>query len=120
MSDARRIRRADKTVSDWGKWQSGGMGTAFPLSKRRQRFYRLGAAYRWRIVRFTAEGFTFRLLVAFNIAKEQYRAVLGLEHERDMSVLASYEFHGTHPGWHLHGSCGDIEIIPQGSMRGEW
>lgn len=37
-----------------------------------------------------------------------------------MSVIASYEFHGTHPGWHLHAACGDLESIPLGSMRGHW
>jgi hypothetical protein len=119
------IRTADKNVVDWGSWASGGMQTtAFPLSKRQRRSYRLGSAYRWRVVRFEANTgagvTTCRLLIAYNPAKEQFRATLAAENDRDMSVIASYEFHGTHPGWHMHAACGDIEKIQAGSMRGPW
>jgi len=38
----------------------------------------------------------------------------------DLSVLASYEFHGTHPGWHLLASCQDIAKVPSGVMIGPW
>jgi hypothetical protein len=55
-------------------------------------------------------------LIVYRIDKEQYRAILALEHERDMSVLAQYEFHGTHPGWHLLVSC-DIDDCVAGCMR---
>ena len=37
-----------------------------------------------------------------------------------MGVIASYEFHGTHPGWHLVAACGDVTIIPLGVMVGPW
>jgi len=119
------IRTANKTVTDWGSWASGGMTAAtFPLSKRHRRSYRLGTAYRWRVVKFeaaTATGATLcRLLIAYNASKEQFRATLAVEHDRDMSVIASYEFHGTHPGWHMHSACGDIDKIPEGSLRGVW
>ena len=115
------IRRADKQITDWGKWQRGKMPrSAFPLSKPRNRAYRLGSAYRWRVVQFEAHGLAFRLLIAFSVEKEQYRAVLAFDAGRDMGILASYEFHGTHPGWHVLGACGDIERVPQGMMRGPW
>lgn len=94
--------------------------SAFPLSRRRGNAFRLGSAYRWRIVRFEACGKKFRLLVAFSLVKLQYRATLALEGDRDMSVLASYEFHGTHPGWHLLAACDDITKTPQGVMIGPW
>jgi hypothetical protein len=94
--------------------------SAFPLSRRRQCSLRFGTAYRWRIVRFAACGHKFRLLLAFSLAKQQYRAILALEHDRDLSVLASYEFHGTHPGWHLLGTCGDIAAVPPGVLIGPW
>jgi hypothetical protein len=115
------IRVADKAVTDWGKWQTGGMpASAFPLSRRRGRSYRLGSAYRWRLIRFDALGSSFRLLLAFSLEKQQYRATLALDLDRDMSVVASYEFHGTHPGWHVAAACGDIENIPLGVMVGPW
>jgi hypothetical protein len=121
MLRGQQIRSANKVVLDWGKWQTGGMPqTAFPLSKRRGRAYRLGSSYRWRVIQFSALEVTCRLLIVFNISKEQYRATLAFEQDRDMSVIASLEFHGTHPGWHLHGACGEIAAIPLGSMRGVW
>ena len=93
---------------------------AFPLSRRRRQSFRLGTAYRWRVIRFRACARQFRLLVAFSAVKEQYRATLALEEERDMKVLASFEFHGTHPGWHVLATCEDSETVPQGVMIGPW
>ena len=88
--------------------------SAFPLSRRRRYSFRLGSAYRWRIVRFEACERSFRLLIAFNLSKQQYRATLAIEDDRDMTVLASYEFHGTHPGWHLLATCDEIATVPSG------
>jgi hypothetical protein len=108
---------ANKNITNWGKWDTGKMPRiAFPLSKSRNRFYRLGA-YRWRVVEFNALGHNFRLLVAYRTDKEQFRATLAMEHDRDMSVLASYEFHGTHPGWHISAACEDMMSVPSGVMR---
>ena len=125
MLRGQEIRAANKTVLEWGNWQAGGMQPAsFPLSKRQRRSYKLGASYRWRVVRFNADtpsGFvTCRLLIAYNALKEQFRATLAVENDRDMCVVASYEFHGTHPGWHMHAACGEVAKIPAGSMRGSW
>jgi hypothetical protein len=39
---------------------------------------------------------------------------LAIEDDRDMTVLASYEFHGTHPGWHLLATCDEIATVPSG------
>jgi len=118
---ARDIRAANKRNVDWGKWENTKMPvSAFPLSKRRNYSFRLGSAYRWRIVRFEACDCKLRLLLAYSVEKQQYRATLALEGDRDMSVLASYEFHGTHPGWHLLAACDDITTIPQGVMIGPW
>ena len=88
------------------------------VKKRRGRSYRLGSSYKWRVIQFSALGETCRLLLVYNADKEQYRATLAIERERDMIVIASLEFHGTHPGWHLHGACGDVEAHPIGSLRG--
>lgn len=69
---------------------------------------------------FDAVEMSFRLLVAYRIDKEQYRAVLAADYGRDMAVLAQYEFHGTHPGWHVLATCDDIESAPTGVMRHPW
>lgn len=118
MLRAQQIRSADKVVSDWGKWQMGGMPpSAFPLSKRRGRAYRVGSSYKWRVIHFTALEETCRLVIVYNAAKEQYRATLAVERDRDMICVASLEFHGTHPGWHLHGACADVDKHPPGSRK---
>lgn len=121
MIRVRDIRASDKDAVEWGKWDGGKMpASAFPLSRRRARSFRLGTVYRWRIIRFQACGNQFRLLLAFSLAKEQYRAILAIEWDRDLTVLASYEFHGTHPGWHLHAACDDVAQVPRGVLIGPW
>lgn len=121
MTRATQVRTATKQITDWGKWDDIRMPvSAFPLSKRRSNSFRLGSAYRWRIIRFDAVGSKFRLLVGFSLAKQEYRATLALEGERDMTVIASYEFHGTHPGWHLLTTCHELSTVPQGVMIGPW
>lgn len=121
MIRARDIRATNKRNMDWGKWENTKMPvSAFPLSRRRKYSFRLGSAYRWRIVRFEACDCKLRLLLAYSLEKQQYRATLALEGDRDMSVLAPYEFHGTHPGWHLLAACDDITTVPQGVMIGPW
>jgi hypothetical protein len=121
VTRAKDIRAANKRNVDWGKWEDTKMpASAFPLSRRRSRSFRLGTAYRWRLVRFEAYDRKFRLLVAFSARKEQYRATLALERDRDLVVIASYEFHGTHPGWHLLAACDDMATVPEGVMIGPW
>jgi hypothetical protein len=114
------IIRAEKAVTDWGKWRSGKMPrAAFPLSWSRQNFYRLGS-YRWRVLRFDALGGSFRLLIALHEPKEQFLAFLGIEVGADTRFIASYEFHGTHRGWHAVMSCDQIENLPIGVKTGPW
>jgi hypothetical protein len=63
---------------------------------------------------------SFACLIAYNLDKHQFRAILGLEAGSDLAVLAQYEFHGTHPGWHVLAACGDVVSVPRGMMRGPW
>jgi hypothetical protein len=37
-----------------------------------------------------------------------------------MTVIASFEYHGTHPGWHILATCDDVAKVPQGVMIGPW
>jgi len=114
------VVHADKVLTDWGEWASGKMPrTAFPLSRSRQNFYRLGS-YRWRIIRFEALGAQFRVLVCLQEDKEQYRAYLGMECGQDTKLIASYEFHGTHPGWHSLMTHELLYEVPGGIQKGPW
>ena len=108
-----------KAIVDWGAWKGGKMPrSAFPLSKSGKSL--MFRNYEWRIVKFTISDTSYRVLVAFNYAKEQYYAVLGQEIGTDSRILASYEFHGIHPGWHVHGMCDEVEDVPLGRFAGSW
>lgn len=48
---------------------------------------------------------TFHIVIAFHEGKENYAAHLVHPLEEDNLVLATIEYHGTHPGWHLHVNC---------------
>ena len=118
--DVRRIIRAPKRITSAGKWSAGTMPrTAFPLSKSGSKAYRLGNR-RWRVVTFDALGVSCRLLVNYHQMLLQYQAMLGVEIDGDMKVLASLEHHPTHGAWHAHLTCGPIVAAPSGIRRGPW
>jgi hypothetical protein len=110
---------AEKTVTDGGKWQFGVRmpPSAYPMSKKRGGAYRLGAKFTWRVILFSALSRDFRLLIGYRTDLQQYEATLGMIDGADTKVLASYEFHGTHAGWHVHAICGDVADIGIGFQR---
>jgi hypothetical protein len=89
--------------------------TAFPLSKSHS--YSLGNSWRWAVWRLAASERQFRLLVAFELAKEQYQAWLGLEAGADQAVLARLEYHPSHRGWHCHLKIGEIDEVSWGVVK---
>lgn len=108
---------ADKTISSPGVWSNKKMprtGGKFPLSKNHS--FRLGTNWRWRVVDLTAGTSDFRLLIAYHEHKQQYLAALGVSNLSDTLVLARLEYHGTHPGWHLHAYCNGSEQRHWGRM----
>lgn len=90
---------------------------AFPLTHRRGGSYRLSGKFTWRVVLFDACEASFRLLVAFRGDIQSYEAVLGLIDGSDTKVIASYEFHATHDGWHLHANCDSIDRLGAGFRK---
>jgi hypothetical protein len=115
------IVRAPKTEVMYDQWKSGRMNKVlFPLGKSGKHALSLGSGFDWCFVRFKALGCEFRLLIALQFAKQEYYAHLGRALGSDTQMLASYEFHGTHPGWHLHVGCGDTTLIPIGRYKGPW
>lgn len=78
-------------------------GNGFPLSKAKG--LRVGGGWHWVIIELEAGKAECRLLVAYHPAKENYLAVLGYLVGADTHVIAALEYHGTHPGWHVHGCC---------------
>jgi hypothetical protein len=110
--------RANKEIIEWGDWKHVKMPpAAFPLSYGPKRSYRLGSAYRWRIIRFGALDHKFRVLVAYRDDIEEYISILGMEVGNDTRIIAEVCFHGSHPGWHVHADCADVRNTPIGAQR---
>lgn len=114
------ILRADKVITDPGKWRQDKMpATAFPLRKGKRSAYILRSAWRWRLVRFTALNHSFRAVIAYRQDVDEYRGYLGMDVDGDTRLILEYAYHGSHdpPGWHVHSTCSDIEELPVGVMR---
>lgn len=112
--------RADKTDIELGKWAKGHIPrTAFPMSLFKDKRYKFGQDYSWRLIKFSALGRKCRILIWFNKDKQILRSRFGVEANNDMIVLCDYEFHATEPGWHCHVSTKDISSVVPGQARDE-
>lgn len=115
MRACRTIRVAKRIVTA-GQWKDGRMpSTAFPL--RRGKGYRLAGTWRWVVHTLEADGRTYRLLIGYDRAKEQYQSWLGLDCGHDSALLARLEFHDSHGGWHCHWKIGDEDSVVRGIVR---
>lgn len=115
------IIQGQKDILDWGVPKQGGMAASvFPMLKRRKGGLKFGTNHRWRLIRFETAGETFRLLVVYHVAVDEYVAYLGMEVGQDTRLIMEFAYHGTHPGWHTHVGCGDVAQLPVGMLRGPW
>ena len=120
MARVKDIVRAHKTDVAFTGWKSGGMPKLlFPLGRSGRNSLNL-RAFDWCGISFRALSSEFRMLIAVNFEKEEYYAHLGRVCGGDTQMLCSYEFHATHPGWHVHAGCGDTALIPVGRYKGPW
>jgi hypothetical protein len=111
--------RAEKTKTNLGEWKAGHIPrSAFPLSRVKEKQYRLGPAYSWRLITFIACKLKCRILITLNEEKEIFRARLGVECDNDIVVLCDHEFHAGEPGWHCHVTRKHVEKVPAGVARG--
>lgn len=112
------VIRSSKADIDTGKWADGHIPrAAFPLSKVKEKAFKLGKAYSWRLVKFNALGSCFRILIILNKEKEILRCRLGMEESGDMKVLCEHEFHSSEPGWHCHFTQKDVSLLTPGVVR---
>lgn len=88
---------------------------AFPLS--RSHSYPLGSGFDWCVCEAIAGADAYRLLVAFDPAKAQYRAWLGLICGHDTKLLARLEYHPDHKGWHVHAKIGPVAEVVRGIVK---
>jgi hypothetical protein len=101
----RRVINGAKTITDAGSWKAGTKmpKTVFPLSRAGS--FKVTSRFNWRVISFECMGEKFKLLVYYRTDIESFHADLGREVGGDMLVMARYEFHATHPGWHMHCLC---------------
>jgi hypothetical protein len=111
------LLRLPKVVTKAGEWKvitgrSQMPSSAFPLSKSYA--VKLGRNWHWRVDAVQACEVDYRVLTAFNLEIEEYRAWLSMAFGDAYVIVAQLEFHGTHPGWHSHIACCDIDDVEPG------
>jgi hypothetical protein len=112
------VIRSEKSNVDTGKWANGHIPrAAFPMSKLKDKRYKFGPDYAWRIVKFDALGHAFRVLIQLNMDKEILRSRLGVLINGDTVVLSDFEFHATEPGWHCHVALQGVPQLVPGVAR---
>jgi len=106
----KRLIQAEKQILDVGKWTSGVKmpKSAFPLSKSHH--FRVRSPFTWRVIKFTCDGASFRLLIFYRLDLSKYSAYLGREDGSDTALLARYEY-DVHHGWHVHADCSASKTI---------
>lgn len=110
------VIRAEKSDIEIGKWGNGHVPPSQFALRAKPSSFKLGSAYAWVIVRFTALGHAFRVLILFNESKQIYRAILGVDVGGMVRMICVHEFHMQEPGWHCHAVV-DTANAPQGWTR---
>lgn len=114
--------KLQKRVEKAGTWKCGALDPkgkmgpkAFDFGSRRP--FILGRKWHWRVDELDCAGMKARLLIAYELGDEKYLAWLSLKRESDTVIVACYEFHGDHPGWHFHARCCSINDLQPGLQR---
>lgn len=112
------VIRAAKANVSLAPWSDDKLKTKdFPLSKKRGKGYPLTRRYRWQTITFAAAGRSYRLLVAYHTLVPEFIAMLAEEVAGDCRILARWEFHGSHVGWHVHSICDDTDKLSVGITK---
>lgn len=97
--------KTDVTVSAWQQKKmpkSGDLALKFKAS----RSWSLGPQWRWCVVTLKVGSTPHKVWICYHPTKENYcSAVTRASTSGEVLVLGRLEFHGTHPGWHVHGCC---------------
>jgi len=72
--------------------------------------------WKWRAAHCSVDGTDFVLTALCNIKRDNWQAYLMIEAAAGASVVARFEYHGSHPGLHGHAHCerGGIEVGASG------
>jgi hypothetical protein len=109
--------RKEKKLTKIGDWHFGKKmpRNAFPLS--RSHSYVLGSSYDWCVCEAECDLHQYRVLVAFDDAKAQYRGWLGIIFGHDQALIGRVEYHPTHHGWHCHLKTGPLDRVTRGVVK---
>lgn len=118
----RQFVKLPKTVISAGMWTDKPMKkSAPPFAMSSSKPNRLGNLWRWRLVKFMIADnggqCSGRMLIAYQREKQQYQAWAGLETPKGMLLLGRLEWHGSHPGWHVHALCTDMPPSAAGIVK---
>lgn len=111
------IVHAPKTDIQIGEWKKGQIPKKDFPARAKPKAFKFGPEYDWAIIRFKALGLDCRVRVLLREGREIYYATLGVVEDGALKVIASFEFHGTEPGWHCHVRCEDVDSIDVATNR---
>jgi hypothetical protein len=98
----RDVLRAEKRDVILEPWKQGNIPPNVFRLRPNMKTVGQGKAYHWRVVRFAADAWSFRILIVLNEEKSIYRATLGQEVGEVVRIVCVREFHAREPGWHCH------------------
>ena len=115
MNELRDIVKSTKTDVSFGQWTDEKLKHRdFPL---RRGVYPLTRRWRWQVISFRWSGRKFRILSAYHTMVPEYISVLAEDMGADSRIVARWEFHQSHPGWHIHSCCSELDDIPSGVVQ---
>ena len=115
MGATKNLRTAKRVVAET-TWGAGKVpAAAFPLLHTGP--ISLSKAWNWCVYTLADSSYSYRLLVAFEPGKRQYKAWLGVTFGADQALIGRVEFHASHDGWHCHWKTGLVENVGRGAVK---
>jgi len=95
-----------KTIESDTKWQTKDIPPKhYPIYKKS---YPSRANWKWRSLKLKGNN-NYVLLLRCNPVKDNWQAVLMLISASQSFPVNRYEYHGSHPGAHVHSTCDNVE-----------
>ena len=99
----RHIVSARKTLVSETTWDTSGIPPRHAPIYTRSKPIRAG--WRWKSARLKTDAQSFILLAECNPLRDNWKVMLLINVDDEVSVIGRLEHHGSHPGLHLHSHC---------------
>lgn len=103
MRVRRLISERKSPSGESGDWSTNDLPPRWCSIYERSRTTRAG--WQWRSLRARANGRDYLAVAQCNPRRDNWKSVLILETDAGPSVVARFEYHGSHPGNHVHSNC---------------